>query len=248
MKQGVLVISHGSRNRTWVAKVEELLQQVHAACPLEVTFLDMVEGRTIGEGMKRLEAQGVEEIIVVPLFVSSGSTHLQEIRYALGFTSHLDIKTWRHPLSIGARVIWTEPMNDHPKIRELLHDRVREFSVRPSEEMLMLVAHGSDVPGFKERWQQMLEGLGSTLCCELGLKGAVYATIHPDTIASRARTASGEGRLIVVPVFLSPGYYTEKAIPKRLAGIPHRYSGRAYLPDQRVVLWLEETIAAHLRR
>ncbi len=50
MAIGVLIISHGSRNREWVRLVDEAVERM-----------------------------SVTEMIVVPLFVSSGSKHVEEI-------------------------------------------------------------------------------------------------------------------------------------------------------------------------
>jgi sirohydrochlorin cobaltochelatase len=243
--QGVLVISHGSRSPSWVQAVDDLLSYVQTDLPLEVAFLDMEKERTIEAGIQKLEKQGVEEILAIPLFISGGSTHLSEIKYMLRLMPKPEVETELEPLSIRARIKWAEPMNDHSKIREIVRDRILELSENPAEEVLLLAAHGSDIPGFKERWQDMLGRLASGLRREIGLKGATYATIHPDTITRRAQAVAKKSRLLVVPVFLSPGYYTEKAIPEKLAGIPHRYNGKTYLPDRRIVQWIEEIIASY---
>ncbi|KIV53153.1 hypothetical protein AM501_08355 [Aneurinibacillus migulanus] len=247
MRQGVLVISHGSRNGSWIQGVDQLLDELELEIPLEAAFLDMVKDRTIGKGIERLEAQGVEEILVVPLFVSSGSTHLTEIQYALGLVSQPEVETELQPLPIRARVIWAAPMDSHGKVREILRERIQELSVQPEEEVVMLAAHGSDAPGFRERWQEMLERLAMELQRDLGLKQAIYGTIHPDTLRERACMVADNQRLLVIPLFLSSGYYTEKIIPKKLDQIPYVYNRRAYLPDPKVAQWLKETIVSHFR-
>jgi sirohydrochlorin cobaltochelatase len=246
MRRGVLVISHGSRDANWVWGIDELIGQLDIALPVEVAFLGMVEERTIEKGIQRLEEQGVEEILAVPLFVSSGSTHLSEIQYALGLVPQPEVETELKPLPIRPRVIWAEPMDTHEKVREIVRERIQELSIQPEEEVVMLAAHGSNAPGFQERWQKMLGQLASVLQHELGVKRVTYGTIYPDTIRERACILAGNNRLLVVPLFLSSGYYTEKMIPKKLQGIPHVYNRRAYLPDPKVAQWLEETIQRHL--
>lgn len=246
MKRGVLIISHGSRNRRWIDAVDGLLAQVQTNVVLEAVFLDMVEKRTIEAGIRRLEADGVQEILVVPLFVSDGSTHLSEIRYALGLDELAAIETELKPIPSQARIVWGRPMNDHPLVYAILRDRIRALSTCPEDEVLLLVAHGSDTARFAERWQHVLGQLSAKLRHELGLSGASYATIHPDTVARRARVLARKNQVLVVPLFVSPGYYTEKAIPERLRGIAHRYDGAAYLPDSRVAQWIESSIAEWL--
>ena len=75
-KPGVLIISHGSQEKTWVESVDDAISRLNLpdTLPVEAGFLELVEGRLIQDGINRLEAQGVTDLLVVPLFVSSGST------------------------------------------------------------------------------------------------------------------------------------------------------------------------------
>lgn len=100
-KVGVLVISHGSRDQGWVDLVDEAVNAVHLPVdiPIYASYLELVEGRLIQDGIHSLEAQGVTEIIVVPLFVSSGSTHIDEISYALGVIEQPLLETDMKPLT-----------------------------------------------------------------------------------------------------------------------------------------------------
>ena len=93
---GVLVISHGSRDAGWVAMVDEavLALQVPAdVVAVECSFLEIVEGRLMQDGTNRLLEQGVTDMIVVPLFVSSGSTHIDEIAWAMGAKAEAELET-----------------------------------------------------------------------------------------------------------------------------------------------------------
>ncbi|MDQ0256199.1 sirohydrochlorin ferrochelatase [Evansella vedderi] len=73
---------------------------------------------------------------------------------------------------------------------------------------------------------------------------ADYGTILPDSILDKANVVSGEGlrKLIVVPIFLSEGYYTSKKIPAKLQGMDYVYDGTAYLPHSLLSLRLQSQI------
>ncbi|WP_027417412.1 sirohydrochlorin chelatase [Aneurinibacillus terranovensis] len=245
MKQGVLVISHGSRKQGWVDGIEHVIGQVNTGLPLEAVYLELVEGKAIYDGIRHLEEKGVEEIIAVPLFVCSGSTHLAEIRYALGVSPRPSFETDLEPLPLRARVTWAEPMDDHPLILEILKERISRLSTRPEEEVLMVAAHGSELPGYRETWEAVVGRMTASLRRELGFKGATYGMIHPDTIRQRAEAVARKNRLIVLPLFLSGGYFTERLIPQKLAGIPHQYDGSTYLPDEKVARWIEQVVARY---
>ena len=94
-KYGVLVISHGSREQDWVELVDEAVAQaaIPAGIPVFSSYLELVEGRLIQDGIDCLEAKGVTDIITVPLFISSGSVHIDEIRYALGLEAEPALPT-----------------------------------------------------------------------------------------------------------------------------------------------------------
>ncbi|WCK55110.1 CbiX/SirB N-terminal domain-containing protein [Aneurinibacillus sp. Ricciae_BoGa-3] len=248
MGAGVLVICHGSRNAGWVQYIEQLKSELHIDTPVAFAFLEMADGEGIYDGIRSLEGQGVDRIIAVPLFVSTGSTHLDEIQYALRILAKPSVDTDLKPLPLSVPVHWTRPMDDHPLILDILRERIKRLSLSAGQEVLMVAAHGSDVPGFQEKWQHVLGRITSHLHREFGFKGAVYATIHPDTIRAQALAAADKGRLLVIPLFLSEGYYTKKAIPAKLAGIPHLYSGEAYLPDERIARWIEETAAPYIQK
>jgi len=109
-KPGVLVISHGSPDLDWVAFVDEAVAgtvvELQGNIPIVSSFLEIVEGRLIQDGIDQLEAWGVTDIIVIPLFVSSGSTHIDEISYALGMKSTPEKETDLEPFSLSARVFF----------------------------------------------------------------------------------------------------------------------------------------------
>jgi len=77
---------------------------------------------------------------------------------------------------------------------------------------------------------------------EAGFAGVSGATFHPDNLRGRAEDLAREYRLLVVPLFLSEGYFTRKVIPSRLEGIPYVYSGRTYLPHPLVSEWITSTV------
>jgi sirohydrochlorin ferrochelatase len=73
------------------------------------------------------------------------------------------------------------------------------------------------------------------------------AMLLPDQVASRMdhwRKLKPHHRVLVVPVFLSEGYFTNQVIPKRLQGFDYQYNGSSLLPHPLVSRWLERQTAA----
>ena len=80
-KIGVLILAHGGSS-TWNQQVEEAVKPIREKYPVEIAF-GMALPRTIQEGIDKLEAKGVNKIVVVPLFISSHSFIIRQTEYLL---------------------------------------------------------------------------------------------------------------------------------------------------------------------
>ncbi|MFC4075902.1 sirohydrochlorin chelatase [Salinithrix halophila] len=242
LKTGVLLIAHGSGAEEWNWLVEEAALAVETEFPLKVGYLELVEGQLIPDGVRELEAMGVERILAVPLFVSSGSTHLEEIRYALGVEHRPRIKTALPQIWPRAEILWCPAMDAHPCVRGIMADRVRALADSSLEETLLLAAHGSEKSGFREEWEKGLASLAEEMGQRFGFAAVDYAMLRTGDLRLKAEALARRGRLLVMPTFLSRGYFTETVLPRELEGIPHRYRGETYLPHPGVSRWVEDTI------
>lgn len=238
------MISHGSPDPDWVALVDGAVagaaEELTGEIPVVSSFLEIVEGRLIQDGIHQLEAQGVTDMIVIPLFISSGSTHIDEICYAFGVKSTPEKETDLEPFSLSARVFFGDPIDDDPTIAEMIWDKVKELSIRPEQEVLLLVGHGSRHEGFRQRWERGIAGLSARVGHLGGLAFADYALLSPDSLRSKVSYWQEERgyEVIVAPLFLSQGYFTRVVIPSRLEGLVYRYSGEAILPHSRLSRWI----------
>lgn len=242
-KNGILVISHGSRETGWVKLVDEAVAAAAEgfAEPVVSSFLEIVDGRLIQDGIDELEKLGVTHMFVVPFFVSSGSTHVDEIGGAFGLPQLSAEENELGRFRLSANFAFGKPINDDPEIAELLLANVAELSQEPSRESLLLVGHGSIEPVFHERWAKGLEGLADRLLRQGGYARAECAMLLPDQAAAKLRDMQErhpDEDVIVVPLFLSQGYFTDSVIPKRLKGEHYRYNGKAMLPNPAIIRWL----------
>ncbi len=83
-KVGVLVLAHGGKplwNETVMNAVEPLKEKYY----VEVAF-GMANPVKIEKALRRLEDKGVEKVVVIPLFISSHSPIIRQLRYILGFS------------------------------------------------------------------------------------------------------------------------------------------------------------------
>lgn len=248
-RYGILTIGHGSRSKEWVELVDRAVNDMQApsGVPVYSSFLELVDGRLIQDGIDALEEQGVTDLLVIPLFLSSGSTHLDEIGYALGVANEPQLETDLAPFRRQARVHWGMPIDACPTIARIVREHIRELSVDPANEAVLIVGHGSDKPGFHERWRDGLNRLAEQVRELGGYAAAEGAMLLPDEapgVLERWRAERPERAVIVAPFFLSGGYFTQQVVPQRLAGYEFRYNGRALLPHPLLARWLEESVAS----
>lgn len=251
---GILLISHGSRDHRWVALADGLARAVRemlpAGVPVEAAFLELVEGRLIQDGIDRLERAGVTDLLVIPLFVSSGSHHVREIRQALTLDGEFPAEL--EPFRVSARVTMGTPMDDDAEIAEILLDRLAALS-RPQErarESVLLIGHGRQQPELLDRWEAGLAALARQVKEAGGFADADFATLSPDTVAGKVRALrqrQPEAAVLAAPVFLSEGYFTKTVIPQHLAGLGCRYDGTALLPHPGAARWAARQGAEWLR-
>ncbi|MFD0711861.1 sirohydrochlorin chelatase [Paenibacillus sp. GCM10027626] len=261
MKKGILIISHGSRDAGWVKLVDEAVKSAAGRIrgrsrddvPVVSAFLEIVAGRLIQDGIDELEAEGVTDVYVLPFFVSSGSTHVDDIAQAFGFPPVSPARSGelaQFRLSSGMRVRFGRPIGDDEAIAALLLEQIRELTDNPAHEALLLVAHGSSEPAFYDRWQAEMSLLAGRLRALGGFAAADTALLLPDQAAGKLlamQRQHPENAVIVVPLFLSSGYFTRTVIPQRLAGFDYRYNGCGLLPHEGIVHWLERQITDGLQ-
>ena len=169
------------------------------------SYLEIVEGRLIQDGIDRLEQQGVTDIIVVPLFASSGSVHIDEIRYALGLQAEPTLPTDLPRMRFTAKMHWTKVMDDHPLIIDVLMDKLRSLSESPDREVLVVTGHGSREDGFYERWREVMERIADKLRIAGGFCAAEAALLLPDETASvmnRLQLDYADHDVLIVPFSL----------------------------------------------
>ncbi|RNA67453.1 sirohydrochlorin chelatase [Alteribacter keqinensis] len=240
---GILIIVHGSSNPQWVREVDEAVKGVKGDLPLEVGHLEFSKHETLEHGIRKLEGKGVKVILAVPLFVSSASTHISEIKYVLGLISAPGVETDLRPVSSSARFVWVDPMDAHPLILEIIIERIFSLSEGPEEEVLLLAAHGSDEPDFHQKWEKLLEEIKHLISLRIPFHDIIHGTLLPDNLRQKAEQVSNSGRtVIVVPLFLSEGYFTNKVIPEKLKGLSYKWNGKTYLPHPLITSWINEKI------
>jgi sirohydrochlorin ferrochelatase len=260
---GVLVVAHGSDESSWNETVQQAVGEVDLSYPLELGFLEFTEP-DIHAAVKKLEERGVNKIIAVPLFVSSYSNHIEEIKYVLGLRDTLpegeesaeghggegepaaEEEVQLTPVVTQAEIVLTPALDDHVMVAGILADRLKTVSGNPAGEVAILVGHGSDTEEGQQKWRETFSSLAGRVKDLLDLKDAGYgfALMGEPAVRESVEQAVNQGDdVLVAPVMLSEGYFTDTVIPNMLLnGLDYSYPGtgnRALLPHSNIARFIE---------
>ncbi|HIH95609.1 TPA: hypothetical protein HA338_16920, partial [Methanosarcina acetivorans] len=243
---GILVVAHGSPEDEWNQPVRDAVEGIDCPYPVELGFLEFVEGEDIGTAVASLEEQGVEHIITVPIFVASASGHIEEIKYILGISSSITeedaIEEGLEVVSHNAEIEMTSALDDHPLVAEILDDRIATVSQQADQEIVVLVAHGTSEEEDLKVWKNNLASLGQQLKENYQFLDVDYGFVamgEPNVRAVvEAQQAENPGAsVIVMPVMLSEGTFTSTTIPEVLSGLTYLYPAegqRSLLPHDKI--------------
>lgn len=256
---GLLLLAHGG-NRDWNREVAKVRDGLEASAPTEVA-LGMADPKTIQAAIDKLEKSGVKKIVVVPLFVNSSSEVLEQTRYVLGLrekpsevmrraAEHMPKSHRGHHMFSLERaktslpVSMTPALDDHPLVAEILAERARRLSMEPSEETVVLVAHGPVDEAAMSGWDAAMTSLAGRLT---GFKEVAYVSLRDDApppvraaAVQRLRAlVESRNNVIIVPLLMARGGI-EKKIPAALKGLKYRWDGKTLMPHPNIERWVKE--------
>ncbi len=259
-KSGILVMAHGGDD-AWNRDVEATVEPLRRHYPVEIAF-GMARTSTLRDALARLEQRGVKRIAVVRMFIS-GESFVPETEYILGLRNELPPALHAPPAAAGADhcaekpepipvnaslVVSRDGVANSPLLDEILLDRARALSVIPSQESVLILAHGPGDDAENERWLQNMRDRSRRLQEAGGFKAVRCETLREDWPDKRGpaekrirdfvkNSTEGGERVIVLP-FRVAGFGPYREI---LEGLSYTSDGRGFCPHPNMTRWIEQT-------
>ena len=255
---GVLVLAHGGSEH-WNTVVEQTVEQADLAFPTRIAFgmgMTAQEVTELQQAVDDLQQAGVDQIVAVPLFVSSTSEVMDQLRYLLGLRAHGPWEAAVHPVALRVPVVMTDALDDDPVVADILLDRIRELSHAPEAEEVVVVAHGPANAEDDARWLDVMTRIAARIRQEGGFHAVLPVTMQDDApppvreaaiqkMRGIVQQSSREHRTLVVPLLIASGGIEAK-IPQALEGLEFAYSGAALLPHPKLAAWIARQVRTAL--
>jgi sirohydrochlorin cobaltochelatase len=260
---GTVVVAHGG-DSLWNAHVRTVAAAARTGGPVEVSFLMGAGAKTarFQDAVARLAAQGVTEIVVVPMLVSSHSGHYDQIRWLAGEPVTLDEQMMHHLHMAGIeRPAGTVPlrvtraMDAAPQVARVLADRALALTRTPREQALLIVGHGPNSAEDYAAWMENLRPVADSVKAWTGFRDVRVDLVRDDAPAPvRAEAVRrvrelielqhmATGRdVVVVPVLVSTGSVSRDKVPNDIRGTRSVYTGEPLLPHPAMGRWIEARV------
>lgn len=256
---GVLVMAHGG-GADWNRNVAAALAPVGNHYPLEIAF-GMADAVSLQDGVRKLEARGVERIGVVRLFVS-GESWYERTEQILGLKPGAPAKPATgdhagHGEHAGhGMAFWQldadasfalskQGLADAPEMGAVLVERARGLSHDPGHEDVLILAHGPGDDAENQRWIAQIDARAENVRQAFPFRRVQVETLREDWPDKRkaaelrirafvARASKEGGRAIVIP-FRVEGFGPYEQV---LDGLDYRADGRGLVPSAQVMQWV----------
>jgi sirohydrochlorin cobaltochelatase len=220
---GIVLLAHGG-SPSWNATVEDLRTKADERVPTEVAF-GMATRAAIQAAVDRLTERGVQDIVAVPLFISSHSSVVDSTHYLLGARAEapadlaLFARMSHGPATAGgapaghaehiAKEDGTQPvrstvpirvvaaLDDHPIVADILLTRAKAISQDPAHEALLVVAHGPVPDAANALWLADMGRLAARVHAAVPFQQVEVITVRDDAPAPIRAAAAAELRTTV---------------------------------------------------
>lgn len=249
---GVVIMPHGS-SQPYNDAVEKIIAPLTQRYQIELAY-GMGDAAIIQDAVSRLEQRGIKKIVFGRMY-GLIETMKPKTDYILGLSDeYLDeLKEGRTPPpQIRSAAIFSTfgGYEEEANVAQVLHERIMEISQNPSEETVILLAHGTGSDESNERWVSVMNANIEKLrrdphCAKL--KTIKAMTVREDWPKLRKKAvkevrefieeSTKDGRVLVI----SNRLYGSGQYSKMLDGLEFEMNGEGFLSPI-ITDWLDQSI------
>jgi sirohydrochlorin cobaltochelatase len=253
---GVLVLAHGvgeNSDRMFV----ETLEPMSERWPTAVSFgMAMMMSSQLQSAVDDLTERGAETIVLVPTSVSENNTLTRQWEYVFNMrdeSSYLDVER----VQTDAQVLMTAHLEDHPLITEVLLDHTNTQSKNPSNEVVIIVAHGPEdvednIPDLEILQVHVDRIKAQTDFSDvkvINLQDDAYPPIRKGNVKKLRRwitSAQRQGKDVIVTVCSTASFGVQSHIKEDLRGLDYAFADQGLAEHPNYQKWIEAAVEERL--
>lgn len=269
---GVLLVAHGSRSSTWMGELEAFATSVRSPLAgrpgikgVKLAYLDAPKD-SIARAMREFDADGVAEVVVVPLLLADESTLTNEyLQYLVGMRSESRVLQGLRNDGFEvhfpkARATLTPALASSEALKKNVLRRVEALRGADDGEKLGVLLVGYGDRKYGQQMEEIVQGIGRYLKVQTPMDTVAFAFCGELVDYSGEPVAKAlnevlavEEQVLVVPVLLGNDEKLQRdAIQAAIDAIDTparvRYKPDAILPDPAVTQWVLDKVDEALKR
>jgi hypothetical protein len=258
-KIAVLLVNHGSVAESWRNQLLDIENRVKDSIltnpkvgVIRTAFMEYTEP-SIATRLKEFDAEGYDEVVVVPIFLTVSSHYSHDIPVICGLSADAKIKAQLDKEKIEVykgklRITITPPLDYTAILKKNIARRVKALSTDAENEGVLLVAYGD--AQYNQQWEEMVENIGKYLQVKTGHEDIAYAWCGHLVRYSTEPTKNGIAQLrklndnvIVIPILIANDPYFQDQIIQTAVNEMNennnvKYVQDAILPDEPLNNWV----------
>jgi len=212
---GLLLVGHGSHlSAESATPIHDLVRRLEGMGSFgEVRAAFWKEEPELRYALDLMQSR---EVFVIPIFTSAGYFTERVVPRELRLDGPLTLRG-------GRRIHYAPPVGVHSGMARIVLERAHEAAPTTAEEKtnstLVIIGHGTELhPGSSGTTQAIVERL----------QGEEYKSVRPAFLDQDPKLdtvlAEVDGRVVVVPFFISEGWHAGTTIPRDLEGFELHYA------------------------
>jgi len=255
---GVLILYHGFRERGDMM-FKQQMQPYADVFPMALApGMSMMMSQHIQLGLDDLVAAGAKRIVVVPIVSTEYNTMIRQWRYIFGQEEEPAYATVPR-VETSADILFASPPNDDPLVAEILLDFAEEVSEEPTNEVVIIAAHGPSEEADNARQLELMGNLARIVQEDGGFAAVESATLQDDAppkvrdanvarLRSTIEQAQADDRKVIIVTSLIGARTIQKKLRKDLQGLDYRFNAKGLIQHDLFLDWIGETVREELLR
>ena len=254
---GLLILAHGF-GEEGDADLYNSMEDFSKTYQTTVAYgMSMMSSRHIECSLLEMDQAGDGKTYIVPVSASPFNTLVRQWRYIFNLEDDYSYANVERVNS--QRAVFLEPIGDHPLVREIVLDFANEISSDPSNEVILIVAHGP-VSGEDNALQlEMMENISSYLSANGRFLEVMPLTLQddapPEVRAANVQrmrefvsSRSYNGRDVLIVSNLMSGKGIQRRVERDLEGLTYSFNSNGVATHALFREWIKVSIQESLEK